>query len=377
MDNKPSEVLLTTLMTVHNGSLYIGDAVSSILRQTFSEFNFLIIDNASDDNTVEIIKDFNDPRINLIELSTNIGQTRALNKGLEIIKTKYTARMDADDISLPHRLERQIHYLENTPDVCFVGCNHFIIDKNGNNIGFYNWPGNTHDCDFTIIIKGQPPVGHPMVMFRTEEVIKLGGYNHDFKFGQDVDLWFRGFGENHRFNNIQHRLAKYRKVNTQLSYKYSNDLNNEGNKAYVDLINSINHLKNNYSYPVYNNLVHINNLIRNAPNEINNFLEIKRELLQYFFTKHSFDNKQILYYTAKLWVHLFPYIVYNPVKIFIMIIKNTILCYSIMKNNISLNTINFIYYASIFSYFCFRNINKVVFYYYFANIKPRINSIFK
>ena len=190
-----------------------------------------------------------------------------------------------------------------------ITSNHFIIDKNGNNIGFYNWPSNYHDCDFTIIIKGQSPVGHPMVMFRTEEVIKLGGYNHDFKFVQDVDLWFRGFGENHRFNNIQHRLAKYRKVNTQLSYKYSNDLNNEGNKAYVDLINRINHLKNNYNYPVYNNLIHINNLIRNAPNEINNFLEIKRELLQYFFTKHSFDNKQILYYTSKLWVHLFPYLI--------------------------------------------------------------------
>ena len=66
--DKPSEVLLTVLMTVYNGSLYIGEAVNSILKQTFSKFNFLIIDNASDDRTVQIIKAFNDPRINLIEL---------------------------------------------------------------------------------------------------------------------------------------------------------------------------------------------------------------------------------------------------------------------------------------------------------------------
>ena len=83
--DEPSEVLLTVLMTVHNGSLYIDEAITSILNQTFSDFNFLIIDNASDDSTVEIIKTFNDPRINLIELSTNIGQTRALNKGLELM----------------------------------------------------------------------------------------------------------------------------------------------------------------------------------------------------------------------------------------------------------------------------------------------------
>lgn len=375
--DEPSEVLLTVLMTVHNGSLYIGEAVTSILNQTFSDFNFLIIDNASDDSTGKIIKTFNDPRINLIELSSNVGQTRALNMGLKMIDNKYTVRMDADDISLPDRFAEQINYLENNPDICFVGTNHFIIDKNNDNIGYYNWPSNTSDCDFTIIIKAQPPVGHPMVMFRTKEVMKLGGYNHNFKFGQDMDLWFRGFEKNYKFNNIQHKLVKYRRIDTQASYTYSNDLENESCRAYAELINRNNYLTKNYSDSVYINLAHINKLIRNVPNKINSFLEIKSELIQYFFSKHSFNNKQILFYTAKLWVHLFPYLIWNPFKIIILIIKNTSLCYAVLKKNLLLNKINFLYYIFIFFYYCFRDFIKVVFYYYFANIKPKIISIIK
>ena len=374
---EPSEVLLTLLMTVRNGSLYISDAVNSILMQTYRHFKFLILDNASSDDTVKIIKSFNDNRIKLIELSSDIGQTQALNMGLKMINTKYTARMDADDISLPDRFEKQINHLEKNPNICFVGTNHIIIDKNNNNIGFYNWPSNSSDCDFTIIIKGQPPVGHPMVMFRTKEVIELGGYNLDFKFGQDMDLWFRGFEENYKFNNIQHKLVKYRKFDTQASYTNLNELESEGNVAYVELINRINYLKNKYSDSVYINLGHINKLIRNAPNKINSFLEVKAELIQYFFSKHSFNNNKILSYTAKLWVHLFPYILYNPIKILIVIIKNTILCYFIVKKNISLNPVNFIYYTSIFFYFCFKDFNKVIFNYFFANIKPRMISIIK
>ena len=93
-----SEPRLTVLMTVYNGEPYIKDAVVSILNQTYSNFNFLILDNASIDDSIKIINSFNDPRIKIIELSSNIGQTEALNKGLKMIKSKYTARMDADDI---------------------------------------------------------------------------------------------------------------------------------------------------------------------------------------------------------------------------------------------------------------------------------------
>ena len=124
---------LTVLMTVYNGEPYLKQAVASILNQTYQKFNFYILDNASSDNSTEIIKSFNDKRIKLIKLSSNIGQTRALNLGLKMIKTKYTARMDADDIALPTRFEKQIKYLINNPNVSIVGTNHFIIDKNNNN----------------------------------------------------------------------------------------------------------------------------------------------------------------------------------------------------------------------------------------------------
>ena len=127
-------ILLTVLMTVHNGEPYLRESVASILNQTYRNFNFFILDNASSDDSANIIKSFNDKRIKLIELSSNIGQTRALNMGLKIIKAKYTAGMDADDIALPTRFEKQINYLINIPNVCVVGTNHFIIDKKNRHI---------------------------------------------------------------------------------------------------------------------------------------------------------------------------------------------------------------------------------------------------
>ena len=191
---------LTVLMTVYNGEPYLKQAVASILNQTYKKFNFYILDNASSDNSTEIIKSFNDKRIKLIKLSSNIGQTRALNLGLKMIKTKYTARMDADDIALPTRFEKQIKYFINNPNVSIVGTNHFIIDKNNKKIGFYNWPKTNQEYGFSIIIKGQTPVGHPMVMFKTKEIVKLGGYKTKFKFGYFFSIYIRRIGRS--YNNI-------------------------------------------------------------------------------------------------------------------------------------------------------------------------------
>ena len=120
------------------------------------------------------------------------------------------------------------------------------------------------------------------------------------------------------------------------------------------------------------NLRHINNIINNAPDELNSFLKIKVELLQLFFSKYSFDNKQILNYIAKFWIYLIPSIIFKPIKISLVVLNNTKICFMIMKNNIRLSIYNFIYYLLMFFYFCFIEFNKMVFYYYYSNIKPRI-----
>ena len=113
--------LITVLMTVYNGGRFIEKAIKSVLNQTYTNFKFLIIDNKSIDNTKIIIKSFQDNRIKLIELENNIGQTAALNKGLGLINTKYVARIDADDICLPERIEKQINYLDKNVNVDVLG----------------------------------------------------------------------------------------------------------------------------------------------------------------------------------------------------------------------------------------------------------------
>ena len=120
---------LTVLMTVYNGETFLRDTVASILNQTYKDFRFLIIDNASSDRSREVIRSFHDPRIDLVALPENIGQIPALNKGLDMIDTTYVARMDADDISLPRRFERQIAFMESHP---FVGvCGTYVITFRG------------------------------------------------------------------------------------------------------------------------------------------------------------------------------------------------------------------------------------------------------
>ena len=120
-DGPMTEPILTVLMTVYNGEQYLKDAVASILNQTYRNFHFLILDNASTDNSREIISEFKDSRIELVELIENIGHTAALNRGLKLIDTPLVARMDADDISFKNRLELQINFLEENKDIDILG----------------------------------------------------------------------------------------------------------------------------------------------------------------------------------------------------------------------------------------------------------------
>ena len=108
MINTPT---VTILMAVHNDEKFIKQAIDSILNQDFTDFEFIIINDASNDLTKQIILSFNDPRINLIENKTRIGLTKSLNKGIHLAKGIYVARMDSDDLSLPDRIKKQVDFL--------------------------------------------------------------------------------------------------------------------------------------------------------------------------------------------------------------------------------------------------------------------------
>ena len=142
MQSNAPHPLVTVLMAVYNGEKYLREAIESILDQTYTNFEFLIINDGSSDRTEEIILSYNDKRIRYIKNEQNLKLIASLNKGLDLAKGEFIARMDADDISLPERLEKQINFLEKHPEIGLLGSwvrtlgltnNRNIIFKQGHN----------------------------------------------------------------------------------------------------------------------------------------------------------------------------------------------------------------------------------------------------
>ena len=198
---------LTVLMTVRNGEPYLHEAVASVLKQTYQNFRFLILDNASTDSSRDIVLKFNDPRIDLVELPEDIGQTAALNRGLQMTETPLVARMDADDISLPHRLEKQVSYTVKNPTVALLGTWAQFVDASGSPTGSFHPPiGHEAILDW---FSTDSPFAHSTVIFRTGMVREIGGYSNDYLRAQDFALWFQ-VSCRHKVANLAEELVRIR-----------------------------------------------------------------------------------------------------------------------------------------------------------------------
>lgn len=182
-------------MAVYNGETYLRLAVDSILAQTFTDFEFIIIDDGSTDNTATILDSYNDERIVRIKNETNLGLVETLNKGLKLARGKYIARMDADDIARPQRLELQVKYLESHPEIGLLGTRYRIIDDEGNNVfdtvsppPFI--PGTVTTLNWMIL--WETAVQHPTAMMR-RELIEAHDLRYDAHYftAEDYDLWTR------------------------------------------------------------------------------------------------------------------------------------------------------------------------------------------
>jgi glycosyltransferase involved in cell wall biosynthesis len=207
--------LLTVLMSVKNGESYLREAVESILNQTYKDFEFLIIDNASIDCSCDIVRSFNDSRIRLIELEQDIGQVRALNKGLDMIKTRYVARMYSDDISMPERFEKQLKFMENNPGVGVCGTNTIAFDENRS----YKW-NKPRGANY---VKARLLLGcclaHPSVIIRKVLLDKFNlRYDEKIGFSEDWELWIRA-SYYFAIDNIPRYLLKYRIHGESVSLK--------------------------------------------------------------------------------------------------------------------------------------------------------------
>ena len=199
---------LSVLMSVYNGERYLRQAVESILAQTFSDFEFIIVDDGSTDNTVLILNGYTDPRLVQLKNETNIGLTRSLNRGLAVARGEYIARQDADDWSVPERLQKQIEFLSVHPEIGVLGSWLQIVDVDGNSSSVCTFPLEDAVIRWSLLFCN--PIGHPTVMMRRDVMEKVGGYRPELAQAQDYDLWVRLIPYT-RFANLPEVLVYLRK----------------------------------------------------------------------------------------------------------------------------------------------------------------------
>ncbi|MCK9267047.1 glycosyltransferase [bacterium] len=198
---------ITVLMAVYNGEKYVREAIESILSQTFKDFEFLIVDDGSDDSTPRILAEYKDSRIKIVRNPKNIGLAASLNTGIKLSSGKFIARQDADDISMPERLERQVSFIHNKKDIALVGTWVLTINSNGEKVDKVIYPCDDATIRKNIVVRNQ--FAHGSVMYRKGAVVSAGCYNELFRFSEDYNLWLRlvEFGE---AANIPEFLYKWR-----------------------------------------------------------------------------------------------------------------------------------------------------------------------
>jgi len=247
--------LISVILPVYNAEFYLKEAVESILNQTYTNFELIILNDGSSDNSLQIIEELMkyDSRIVLVNRE-NKGLVYTLNEGIKLAKGKYIARMDADDISLPNRFEKQIRLMENKNlDIC--GSHFLLIDKQNNIQGLNLTPINHNMCVLSLASK--VPFAHPSVMIRKEFLLKnnlLYGQS-EYKIAEDFDLWMRMYEKDAKFGNVNDILFRYRILDNSLSKVNSIGLAKDTKKMLNDF------LKNNK-----NNLIKI---LENLPKQSN------------------------------------------------------------------------------------------------------------
>ncbi|UJH92513.1 glycosyltransferase [Antarcticibacterium sp. 1MA-6-2] len=291
MDKAISTPLLTVLMPVFNAEKYIAASVESVLNQSYEDFEFLIIDDASTDQTVSIIKSYSDARIKLIEKRKNTGYTNSLNTGLKIAQGKYVGRMDSDDISLPNRFAKQISFLESNPEVIVCGTQHEIMGKNN----AVSLP--TKNAEIRLALLWGNCLVHSSVMIRKDALIQSSVYYDALKEpSEDYDLWVRLLPIGHLYN-IPEVLVSYRIHYASVSRTRYEQQEEESIKVKLRLLGYLNvHLEPS-EQQVLMKVFRKNFLL--TVNEIQTFQNVKQKFCN--SNNEGFFEKKVLKSTCWTW----------------------------------------------------------------------------
>ncbi|WP_278321641.1 glycosyltransferase [Clostridium botulinum] len=222
--------LISVIMPVYNGEKYLKESIESIMNQTYKNFEFIIINDGSTDNSLNIINEYaeRDSRIKVISRE-NKGISYSLNEGISASKGEYIARMDADDICMPERFDEQLKVMTNNN--IHICATHIEIIGNITTEEKLSYE-HTHNLDkLTIIelVKGYT-ICHPTVLFRKKILDTLKGYNEDYNTTEDIELWFRAIKEEFNFYVLNKKLLKYRRHSDSKTSK-------EGDICFVNFVN--------------------------------------------------------------------------------------------------------------------------------------------
>ncbi|QOV87971.1 glycosyltransferase family 2 protein [Humisphaera borealis] len=200
---------VSVLMSVYNGGAYLPPCIDSILGQTFKDFEFIIIDDGSKDDSPAVLKEYadRDSRIRLV-VRANKGLTKTLNEAYKLSRGKYLARMDCDDVAVPTRFAAQVAFLGDHPDVACTGGYFQLIDGESRLLTTLKPP--TDDAAIQAdCLAGHNPICHPSAMIRRTAMDAVNGYDERFKTTQDLDLWLR-LGEVGKLANVPEVVLKFR-----------------------------------------------------------------------------------------------------------------------------------------------------------------------
>ena len=201
---------VSVVAAVFNGERDVEAACRSVLCQSYLDVELLVVDDASTDETPHILERLSaeDNRLRSVRNSVQLGQTWSLNRGLELSRGDFIARIDADDLFRPEKLERQVEYLDGHPDVTVVGTWAMRIAENGDAVGLFRAPVATDDIDFGLLHSS--PLCHVSVLMRRAAVLGVGGYRGEYRYAADFKLWSDLRRAGCRLANIPEVLVDYR-----------------------------------------------------------------------------------------------------------------------------------------------------------------------
>jgi len=222
---------ISVVLPCFNGEKFIEASIASIQQQSYNDLEIIVIDDGSTDNSFRICNRLadKDPRIRLIKNDRNQGLIFTLNKGISLAKGDFIARMDADDLSHPKRLETQLHYLKQHPEIDILGTDLTVIDQYNNKV-----KNVSKICYSTTAINFSSyfaqPLVHGSILARTE-VLKKHNYSTDYLHCEDYELWLRLMSKGYRMANLDVKLYQYRINSDSVSNKNEDHQNSCHNKA--------------------------------------------------------------------------------------------------------------------------------------------------